>query len=332
MQYMLLIYGDQDGWKSRSEEENGQIMQAYMQFTEELQNSGSMVAGDALQPTADRDHGSRPQRRDAHHRRPVRGDEGAARRLLHRRRRLDRRGARVGGEDPRRQPRLRRGAAGDGLRGGRLVVLDERLPGGVGAHPRDPRPRARRRRARRGRGAGGLRRRARALAARGRPRQPGRVAADDGAQPRDRPDPARAEPAPQDRAAGGARDAAEPTWTGGRDPRRAAEPDLRLLPPGARDRGAGGADAAHARRPDHRGDRARVPRPRADDGAAARAGEEEDPRGRDPVPRPARPPAAGAAALGARGRLPDLQRGLRAAAARASCARRRSGSARCSRC
>jgi hypothetical protein len=51
MQYMLLIYGDQDGWKSRSEEENGQIMQAYMQFTEELQGSGSLVGGDALQPT-----------------------------------------------------------------------------------------------------------------------------------------------------------------------------------------------------------------------------------------------------------------------------------------
>jgi len=51
MQYMLLIYGDQDGWKSRSEEENGQIMQAYYQFTQELQESGSMVAGDALEPT-----------------------------------------------------------------------------------------------------------------------------------------------------------------------------------------------------------------------------------------------------------------------------------------
>ena len=51
MQYMLLIYGDQDGWKSRSEEENGQIMQAYMQFTEELQASGSLVGGDALEPT-----------------------------------------------------------------------------------------------------------------------------------------------------------------------------------------------------------------------------------------------------------------------------------------
>ena len=51
MQYMLLIYGDQDSWKSRSEEENGQIYQAYMQFTKDLQDSGAMVAGDALEPT-----------------------------------------------------------------------------------------------------------------------------------------------------------------------------------------------------------------------------------------------------------------------------------------
>jgi len=51
MQYMLLIYGDQDGWKSRSEEENGQLMQDYMRFTQELEQSGAMVAGNALQPT-----------------------------------------------------------------------------------------------------------------------------------------------------------------------------------------------------------------------------------------------------------------------------------------
>jgi hypothetical protein len=51
MQYMLLIYGDQSGWETRSEEERGQIYQAYGAFTEELLNSGSHVAGDALQPT-----------------------------------------------------------------------------------------------------------------------------------------------------------------------------------------------------------------------------------------------------------------------------------------
>ena len=51
MQYMLLIYGDQNGWQSRTEEENNQLMQDYYQFTEELQKSGSMVGGDALEPT-----------------------------------------------------------------------------------------------------------------------------------------------------------------------------------------------------------------------------------------------------------------------------------------
>ena len=51
MQYILLIYGDQEGWKSRSEEENGQLMQDYYTFTQELEQSGAMVAGNALQPT-----------------------------------------------------------------------------------------------------------------------------------------------------------------------------------------------------------------------------------------------------------------------------------------
>jgi hypothetical protein len=51
MQYMLLIYGDQNGWQSRTEEENNQLMQDYYQFTEDLQKSGAMVGGDALEPT-----------------------------------------------------------------------------------------------------------------------------------------------------------------------------------------------------------------------------------------------------------------------------------------
>ena len=51
MQYMLLIYGDQSSWDTRTEEERGQIFQAYGAFTQELQDSGSMVAGDALEPT-----------------------------------------------------------------------------------------------------------------------------------------------------------------------------------------------------------------------------------------------------------------------------------------
>ena len=54
--------------------------------------------------------------------------------------------------------------------------------------------------------------------------------------------------------------------------RRPPAPDVHVLPPGARAAGAGGADAAHARRPDDRRDRAGVPGQRADDGAAHRRG------------------------------------------------------------
>ena len=51
MQYALLIYGDQNGRESMSEEERGQVFQAYGAFTQELQASGAMKGGEALQPT-----------------------------------------------------------------------------------------------------------------------------------------------------------------------------------------------------------------------------------------------------------------------------------------
>ena len=60
-----------------------------------------------------------------------------------------------------------------------------------------------------------------------------------------------------------------------------------------------------------RGDRPRLPRPRGDDGEAARPREEQDQGRRDPVSRAAGPSAPRPPRRGARGRLPDLQRGLR---------------------
>jgi hypothetical protein len=51
MQYMLLIYNDPHGWESMSEAERGEVFNAYGTFTAELQASGKMVAGDALQAT-----------------------------------------------------------------------------------------------------------------------------------------------------------------------------------------------------------------------------------------------------------------------------------------
>ena len=87
--------------------------------------------------------------------------------------------------------------------------------------------------------------------------------------------------------------------------------DLHVLPPRARAGGAGRADAAHARRPDDARDRPRVPGPRADDRAAARAGEAQDPRRRASRTR-CRPATAGRpAGRGAAGPVPRVQRGLR---------------------
>src|SRR5205823_11688620 len=50
MQYMLLIYNEPVGWESMPTEQQQQVYEAYGTFTEELQGSGKMVAGDALQP------------------------------------------------------------------------------------------------------------------------------------------------------------------------------------------------------------------------------------------------------------------------------------------
>jgi hypothetical protein len=50
VQYLLLIYGDQESYAQRSEEERGQVFQAYGAFTQELQSAGAMVGGNALQP------------------------------------------------------------------------------------------------------------------------------------------------------------------------------------------------------------------------------------------------------------------------------------------
>jgi hypothetical protein len=52
MQYMLLIYGSGDGWEALTPEQQKEIGTAYFAFSEELQASGKMVSGDALQDTS----------------------------------------------------------------------------------------------------------------------------------------------------------------------------------------------------------------------------------------------------------------------------------------
>ena len=185
------------------------------------------------------------------------------------------------------------------------------LPRPVGPRPRRPDRLPRRLRPRRGGRAGGLRDRGRALAARRRARNPGAwliTTARNRAIDRIRRDRTLAEKTKL---------LEVPRGGGGHDGRDDDFPDERLEliftcchPALATDaqvaltlRTLGGLTTAEIARA--------FLVAGADDGAAARAGQEEDQGGRDPVPRPARPPAARPARRRARGRLPDLQRGLR---------------------
>jgi hypothetical protein len=51
MQYMLLIYGDENAWESLPPEEQGKAMQEWFDYTRWLKDTGAYVAGDALAPT-----------------------------------------------------------------------------------------------------------------------------------------------------------------------------------------------------------------------------------------------------------------------------------------
>ena len=51
MRYMCLIYTNESNDAARSEDEQGEIMQGYMAFTEEVRGKGVMEAGDPLMPT-----------------------------------------------------------------------------------------------------------------------------------------------------------------------------------------------------------------------------------------------------------------------------------------
>ena len=51
MQYMCLIYGDEQTRLGMSEVDRNQMIVDYGAFTESIRQSGNMLAGDALQPT-----------------------------------------------------------------------------------------------------------------------------------------------------------------------------------------------------------------------------------------------------------------------------------------
>ena len=296
---------------------------------DEMKAAGAWVFAGGLHPPSTATVVRVQRRRRAHDRRPVRRGQGAHRRLHRSSRRpistprsSGARKARAG-DHP-----ADRGAAVPGrrralIRGMTLSSRGDRtgLPRGVRPRGGRPGPRLRRHRRRRGGGPGRVHRGRAALAVDRAAAEPGGMDHHHRPQPGDRPVAPRGVargPARPGRSAARARRAGR----GGRRARRPAAPDLHLLPPGARRRRAGRADAAAARRAHHRGDRARLPGARADDGAAAGAGQGQDPRRADPVPGPERGRPAGPPPRRAGRRLPDLQRGLHGELGRAACPRR----------
>jgi hypothetical protein len=52
MRYALLIYDNEQGWASQTEEESQAQFQEYMAFTKDIVDRGLYKGGEALQPTA----------------------------------------------------------------------------------------------------------------------------------------------------------------------------------------------------------------------------------------------------------------------------------------
>jgi hypothetical protein len=52
MQYMLLIYDDEQAWQKLAEDERNNLYAAYGAFTNDVREKGILVAGEQLQPTA----------------------------------------------------------------------------------------------------------------------------------------------------------------------------------------------------------------------------------------------------------------------------------------
>ena len=191
MKYLCLVYYDEKKLEALSKSEYDALMDEVLAYREALRKSGHYISSDGLESVRDGHDRADPERQGVHDRRPVRRDEGAARRVHAHRGPGPERGHPGGLEDPAGAPGVHRGAADPGARRPRRRDAPPvsrrrgragaragggRLPLRVAPRPRHADPPARRLRPRRGGAARGLRRRGRAMAAGRRAGQSPRVA------------------------------------------------------------------------------------------------------------------------------------------------------------
>ena len=129
MKFLAIIYNDESLYADATPEQIAATFEAHGEFGQAAGEAGVFVGGEGLQPIGDRDDRPRARRRAHAHRRSVRRDQGAARRLLPARVQGPRRGAQLGGADPGGQDRRDRGPPDHGLR-------RARGPGGAAPRPR----------------------------------------------------------------------------------------------------------------------------------------------------------------------------------------------------
>ena len=126
MKYLCLIYDEEKKLAAMPQSESDAFMGEYFAFTEGIQQERPLPRRRGAAAGPDRHDGPDPERQGLHHRRAVRRDQGAARRLLPDRGQGPERGDPGRGQDPLGEARQRRGAAGRGVRsavGNAFVIL-----------------------------------------------------------------------------------------------------------------------------------------------------------------------------------------------------------------
>ena len=82
MQYLLMIHSDEKAMQAATPDQNGARLAAYGAYIKAMADAGREQGRPAAPSELDGDHGPGQERQDLSAERPLRRDQGAARRLL----------------------------------------------------------------------------------------------------------------------------------------------------------------------------------------------------------------------------------------------------------